>query len=264
MPELIFTTLTFYRLWALPWPYRTNCHCCNVSHYIRYVLHNSPRLRPFPRRWLKLGVLGHAGHVQMGSLRWNSCVSYPKGRSQPHKRGERWHHRAEARKRRGARPPVLEAPGLYPHPLDGPETAKGRWDRLIEELGQPALEEGNTKKGLTGELPSATGKGSGQMQRRGKCHAWGEEGHNVRDRRAPKEEPTGVPTSKAPSGAAEQPETGPANPTNAASLEGEGRSLQAPTHAQNIGGELKASSDEPGAIESQPGNTNANSSRRSR
>ena len=92
----------------------------------------------------------------------------------------------------------------------------------------------------------------------------GEEGHNVRDRRAPKEEPTGVPTSKAPSGAAEQPETGPANATNAASLEGEGRSLQAPTHAQNIGGELKASSDEPGAIESQPGNPNANSPRRSR
>ena len=86
-------------------------------------------------------------------------VSYPKGRSQPHKRGERCHQRAEARKRRGARPPVLEAPGLYPHPLDRPETAKERWDRLIEELGQPALEESNTKKGLSGEPLSATAQG---------------------------------------------------------------------------------------------------------
>ena len=61
----------------------------------------------------------------------------------------RCHQRAEAQKRRGARPPVPEAPGLYPHPLGRPETAKGRWDRLIEELGQLALEESNTEKGLT-------------------------------------------------------------------------------------------------------------------
>jgi hypothetical protein len=165
----------------------------------------------------------------MGPLRWNPCVSYAKGRSQPHKREERCHQRVEARKRRGARPPVPEAPGLYPHPLDRPETAKGRWGQLIEELGQPALEESNTEKGLTGEPPSATGKGSGQRQRRGKCHACREEGHSARDCRAPKEEPTAVPTAKEPSGAAEQLATGPANATNAASLEGEGRSLQAPT-----------------------------------
>ena len=141
------------------------------------------------------------------------------------------------------------------------KTAKARWDQLTKLLGQPVLEESEKEKGLTSELPSATGRGSSHGQRRGKHHACGEEGHSARDCRAPKEELTAVPAAEEPSGAVEQPETSPTDAIHA-DFEGEGCLPQVPTqnlHAQTIGAEPEAISGEPGAIGfGQPGNPNAN------
>ena len=78
------------------------------------------------------------------------------------------------------------------------------------------------------------------------------------------EEPTAVPATQEPSGAAEQPETNPAaaDATHAASLEGEGRLPQGPTqnaHAQTTSAEPKVILGELGEIEfGQPGDPNAN------
>jgi len=181
--------------------------------------------------------------------------------------------------------------------LDCPKTAKARWDGLTKELGQPGLED-TRKEELTRNPPTAIGRESGRRRRRGKCHSCGEEGHRTRDCRAPKEEPVTAPTVEESSGAAEQPETSPADTTHAADLEGEGCPLaeegdtlvqivgteavlsqqhpQVPTqdvHAQTLGAEPEAISGEPGAIEEiahahgdcaepdlqgQPGDPNAN------
>jgi len=50
--------------------------------------------------------------------------------------------------------------GLIDH-----KTAKGRWDQLAEELGQPPQEASRTE-GLTGEPPAATAEGSSRRRRR--------------------------------------------------------------------------------------------------
>jgi hypothetical protein len=99
---------------------------------------------------------------------------------------------------------------------------KVRWDQLTRLLGQPALVESKEKKGLTDELPLATGRGSSQRQRKGKCHACREKGHSAYNCHVLKEEPMAVPTAEELLGAAEQPKTSPANATHATNLEGEG------------------------------------------
>jgi len=122
--------------------------------------------------------------------------------------------------------------GLIDH-----KTAKGRWDQLAEELGQPAQEASRTE-GLTGEPPAATAEGSSRRRRR-----------RMGKRR-------------------------PADAIHIADIEGEGCSLaeegdthaqivsaevvlsrqhpQTPdpiVHAQTVGTELEAILGEPGAIE---------------
>ena len=157
MPELILGTY-FLQVMGLieQTDIAATCHTTFAMSFL--VLPDSiPFLEEDGSNWATFATpRGHAGHAPMGPLRWNPCVSYHKGRSQPHKHGERCTQKVEARKRRQARPPVPEAPGLYPHDQ---KTAKGRWDRLIEELGQPEPGESNTETGLNGEPPSAAGMG---------------------------------------------------------------------------------------------------------
>jgi len=87
--------------------------------------------------------------------------------------------------------------GLIDH-----KTAKGRWDQLVEELGQPAQEASRTE-GLTREPPAATAEGSSRRRRR----------HREKCR--------------------------PADATDTADIEGEGCSLpkEGDTHAQIVSAE---------------------------
>ena len=153
--------------------------------------------------------------------------------------------------------------------MDDYPTARAQWDWLTGKVGQPGPED--SRREPTREPPVATGRGSGQMRCRGKCHKCREEGHCARDCCTPKEEPATALITEEPSGAAEQPETSPADVTHTAKTEGEGCSLaeEGDTHVQIVSAEAVLSrqrtrdpdpkvhaqtvSTEPSAIPGEPG-----------